>query len=198
MTTPRAFLLTFLIVPLALVIAAVRAADKPPAAPANPPAVAPATDSPSDEHAKKKELDPADTKALADALAAKPGVVSGKVYTLTLPRADLDTRNLTFGEIPVEAGLATTLHVWRCECGKYYIIGQYVLAEYESNDVLDSLVRGGLRVASVGPILLEEKPRLVQIRFQGEGHMPAIIKTLVDAQRWVGDNRSKPNPIKLD
>src|SRR5690606_2843822 len=121
--------------------------------------------------AKKKELDPAHTKALADALGATDTAVKGKVFTLTLPRTDLDTRNLIFGEIPAEAGLATTLHVWRCDCGKYYVIGQYCVADYESNDVLDSLVRGHMKVASVAPMLLEEKPRIVLIRFQGEGHM---------------------------
>jgi len=184
---------------LAIAIAIARAADGPGLPPTKPaPQLVPPADPAENDTAQKKVLDPAHTKALALALGVKEGIVNGKVFTLTLPRTDLDLHTLEFGEVPVEAGLATTLHVWRCGCGKYYILGQFILTDFESNDVLDSLVKGQMRIASVGPILLEEKPRLVQIRFQGEGDMPALIKTLTDCYRWIGENRSKPNPIKLD
>jgi len=148
-----------------------------------------------DEDAVKK-LDPADMKTLTAALAAPPGVTNGKVHTLTLPRADLDVINLEMGDIPTEAGLATTLHLFRCGCGKYYVIGDYCVADYESNDVLDALRAGQFQIASVSPILFQEKPRLLSIRSQGEGDIDAITKTLKEAQRWVGENRTKRNPIK--
>jgi hypothetical protein len=118
------------------------------------------------------------------------------VWELSLPRDDLDVRTLDFGEIPVEAGLATTLKLWRCPCGKYYFVGEYVVTDFESNDVLDSLRQGNFQIASVSPMLVRERPRIVSIRFQGEGDVPHITKTLKDAQRWVGENRGKPRPVE--
>jgi hypothetical protein len=145
----------------------------------------------------QKKLDPAHMKSLADALGAKPGETRGRVHTLTLPRADLDVYNADFGDIPVEAGLATTLRLWRCTCGKYYLVGEFCVADYESNDVLDGLRTGGhISIVSVAPLLLQEKPRLLSIRIQGEGDIEALTKPLKEALRWTGTNRSKKNPIK--
>ena len=148
-----------------------------------------------DEDAVKK-LDPADMKTLTAALAAPPGVTNGKVHTLTLPRADLDVINLEMGDIPTEAGLATTLHLFRCGCGKYYVIGDFCVTDYESNDVIDALRAGQFQIASVSPILLQEKPRILSIRVQGEGEIEHVTKTLKEAFRWIGENRTKKNPIK--
>ncbi len=174
-----------------------RAGDPAAGKPADPPNTANKTadKAPAADEEQPKKLDPAHTKALNEALGGT-GVINGKVFTLTLPRTDLDLHNLDFGDIPIEAGIATTLHVWRCNCGKYYIIGSFCLADFESNDVLDSLMKGNMKVASVGPMLMEEKPRLTIIRFQGEGDMPAIIKVMKECYRWIGENRSKPNPIE--
>lgn len=144
----------------------------------------------------QKKLDPAHLKTLTEAIGAKPGVTTGKVYTLTIPRDDLDVVNLDMGEIPVEAGLATTLHVFRCGCGKYYVIGDFIVTDYESNDVIDGLRSGQFQVASVSPILIQEKPRLLSIRFQGEGQIEEVTKTLKETFRWIGENRTKRNPIK--
>ena len=145
----------------------------------------------------EKQLDPAHMKILADALGAKPGETKGRVHTLTLPRDDLDVYTPEFGEIPHEAGLATTLRLWRCPCGKYYLLGDFRVADYESNDVLDALRAGGhVSIASVSPLLLQEKPRLLSIRIQGEGDIETLTKPLKEALRWMGANRSKKNPIK--
>jgi hypothetical protein len=144
-----------------------------------------------------KQLDPAHLKLLTDALGAKPGQITGRVYTLTLPRGDLDVFTLDQGDIPAEAGLATTLHLWRCTCGKYYITGQFCVADYESNDVIDGLRTGNhISIVSVAPMLLQDKPRILAIRIQGEGDIDTLIKPLKEALRWMGDNRSKKNPIK--
>ena len=144
----------------------------------------------------KARLDPADMKKLAEALGAKGQTINNKVFALSLPREDLDLRTLDFGEIPVEAGLSTSVKLWRCPCGKYYFVGEYVVTDFESNDVLDSLRQGNFQIASVAPILVRERPRIVSIRFQGEGDVDHIAKTLKEAQRWVGENRSKPKPIE--
>jgi hypothetical protein len=143
-----------------------------------------------------KKLDPAHLKMLTDALDAKPGEVKGKVFTLTLPRTDLDVNTLEMGDVPVEAGLATTLRLFRCGCGKYYVIGEFCVTDYESNDVIDALRGGQFSIASVAPMLLQEKPRIVLIRFQGDGEINDVIKTLKEAFRWVGENRTKRHPIK--
>lgn len=164
-----------------------------PAADDKPPATPPPTDT-SDEAPKK--LDPAHLKALTQALSAKPGEIKGKVFTLTLPRTDLDVNTLEMGDVPVEAGLATTLHLFRCGCGKYYVIGEFCVTDYESNDVIDALRAGQFEIASVAPMLLQEKPRLLLIRFQGDDNIEGVIKTLKEAFRWIGENRTKRNPIK--
>jgi len=143
-----------------------------------------------------KQLDPAHMKAVADAIGAKPGETRGKVHTITLPREDLDVFTPDMLDIPVEAGLASTFRFWRCTCGKYYMLGEFVVTDYESNDVIDSLRAGGhMSIASVAPILLQEKPRLLSIRFQGEGDIESLTKVLKDAVRWTGTNRSKANPV---
>jgi hypothetical protein len=145
---------------------------------------------------EQKKLDPAHMKSLAQAVGAKPGVVNGKVCTITVPREDLDVVNLDMGDIPVEAGLATTLHVFRCGCGKYYVIADFIVTDYESNDVIDGLRSGQFQIASVSPILLQERPRLLSIRCQGEGQIEDVTKTLKETFRWIGENRTRPNPIK--
>lgn len=148
-----------------------------------------------DEPAKK--LDPAHMKSLAQALGAKPGQTAGKVHTITLPRTDLDVSNLELGEIPIEAGLASTFHVWRCGCGKYYVLGQFCVIDYESNDVIDALrANNTISVVSISPMLLQERPKILLIRFQGEGDIDAITRNLKEATRWIGEARTKPNPIK--
>ena len=152
-------------------------------------------DSPPPEPGLKK-LEPAHLKALAQAIGAKEGQTTGRVHTLTLPRSDLDVNTLELGDIPVEAGLASVFHVFRCGCGKYYILGQFCVTDYESNDVIDALRGGKLSIASVAPMLLQERPRIVLIRFQGEGQIEELIKPMKEAVRWIGENRTKPNLVK--
>lgn len=172
---------------LALTSFQIPAADKPPTD--TKPADAPAEDAP-------KKLDPVHLKSLTEALGAKPGEIKGKVFTLTLPREDLDINTLEMGDIPVEAGLATTLRLFRCGCGKYYVIGEFCVTDYESNDVIDALRTGQFQIASVAPMLLQEKPRIVLIRFQGDNDIDGVIKTLKEANRWIGENRTKKIPLK--
>jgi Domain of Unknown Function (DUF1259) len=157
---------------------------------------APAADNPLAKPDEEKKLDPADMKSLADGLKGRGQVVNNKVFVLSLPRDDLDVRTLDLGEVPVEAGLATTVRLWRCLCGKYFLAGEYVVTDFESDDVLDALRQGNFQIASVAPMLVRDKPRILCIRFQGEGDVEKIAKTLKEAQRWVGENRSKPKPIE--
>jgi hypothetical protein len=145
-----------------------------------------------------KKLDPAHMKALAEAIGAKPGETRGRVHTLSLPREDLDVYTMDTGDVPTEAGLATTLRLWRCGCGKYYVVGEFCVVDYESNDVIDALRGSGghVSIVSVSPILLQEKPRILMIRLQGEGDIDTLTKSFKEAVRWIGGNRSKREPIK--
>src|SRR4051812_37202824 len=82
----------------------------------------PAADNPlspaaADDQAEKTKLDPAHIKLFTEALGAKPGVSAGRVHTLSLPRTDLEVRTLELGEVPTEAGLASTFRIFRCSCG---------------------------------------------------------------------------------
>jgi hypothetical protein len=148
-----------------------------------------------DEQAEKTKLDPAHLKLFTEALGAKAGVDAGRVHTITLPRTDLEVRTLEMGDIPTEAGLASTFRIFRCSCGKYYVIGEFCVVDYESQDVIDSLRKGQLQIASVAPMLMQETPRIVLVRFQGEGQPEALAKTFKDAVQWIGENRTKRNPI---
>lgn len=151
-----------------------------------------------DDADPEKKLDPAHMKSLAQAIGAKPGETKGRVHTLTLPRDDLDVYTLDTGDVPIEAGLASTLRLWRCSCGKYYVVGEFCVVDYESNDVIDALRANGshVSVVSISPLLLQEKPRLLMIRLQGEGDIDTLTKTFKEAVRWIGENRTKRNPIK--
>jgi hypothetical protein len=148
-----------------------------------------------DEQAEKTKLDPAHIKMFTEALGAKPGVSAGRVHTLSLPRTDLEVRTLEMGEIPTEAGLASTFRIFRCSCGKYYVVGEFCVVDYESQDVIDCLRKGQMQIASVAPMLFQDTPRIVLVRFQGEGQPEALAKTFKDTVQWIGENRTKPDPI---
>ena len=65
--------------------------------------------------------------------------------------------------------------------------------------VIDALrANNTFSIASVAPMLLQERPKVLLIRFQGEGEIDAIAKNLKEAVRWIGEARTKPNPVKND
>jgi hypothetical protein len=72
------------------------------------------------------------------------------------------------------------------------VIGQFVIADYEANDVAFALEKEDLNVSSVGPFLLYEKPRLLAIRFQAEGQPRRLAEVLRDALNRTGKNRLPP------
>jgi len=66
------------------------------------------------------------------------------------------------------------------------------VAEYESNDVIDALRGGMMKVASVAPMLQGEHPRMTIVRFQGSGGSQQLAKTLKSALEWTGEARMAP------
>jgi hypothetical protein len=131
------------------------------------------------------------------AALGKPGDFRDGVLTFTFPRADLDI-TLQGNDIPVAAGLASEFRFYRCPCGLLNVVGQFLVADYEANDVVDALRAGHVEVASVGPFMLHERPRLLLIRFQGENkHGGELAKTLRTALSWTGEERMAPQQ-KID
>jgi hypothetical protein len=150
---------------------------------------APATTASADE--AEGETDEQAWNSVRAALG-KPGELRDGVLAFIFPRADLDI-TLLGNDIPVAAGLASEFRFYRCPCGLLNVIGQFVVADYEANDVLDALRAGHVEVASVGPFMLHERPRLLLVRFQGENKRGGVLAgTLRTALSWTGEERMAP------
>jgi hypothetical protein len=115
-----------------------------------------------------------------------------QVYTITIPRTDLDVK-IDGMPVPTAAGLASTIHFYRCACGKMSVLGEVLVIDYEANDVIDALRPGNLiRVSGVCPIAIGDRPRLLIIHFQGEGEAAPLARLIHEALHWTGEERMKP------
>jgi hypothetical protein len=130
---------------------------------------------------------PADWQAAAEGLGRK-GELRDGVYTVRVPREDLLV-SIEGMSVPTAAGIESTFRFYRCTCGKTVVIGEFVLADYEVNDVLYALQKQDLLVSSVAPFLLYEHPRLMQIRFQAEGEPRHLAEGIAAALHWTARNR---------
>jgi hypothetical protein len=133
--------------------------------------------------------------ALDQAFGAR-GSLRGEVYTLQFVRDDL---SVTVDKMPVPpaAGIESIFHFYRCTCGKLNVTGQFVVTENASADVQGVLsAAANLRIVSIGPLLLDETPRLLVIRFQGEGHAEDLVPTLKNALTESTRQRAVPEPFK--
>ena len=122
------------------------------------------------------------------------GVDKDEVFTYTLPRTDLEVRT-DAGAVPASVA-ESRFHFFKCECGKMNVVGQFVLADYEANDVIDALREGHIKVVSVGPMLIGEQPRVLVVRFQGEGGSTTIAQTIKSALDWTGPARMTTQPAR--
>jgi hypothetical protein len=98
---------------------------------------------------------------------------------------------------PPGAFIESDFRFWRCPCGKVLVNGQFVVADYEANDVVDELQTGKLHVVTIAPLLLHESPRLLMIRFQGEGRARELATGLKSALSYTGETRYRPEPANL-
>ena len=120
-----------------------------------------------------------------------PGQLKDDVYTVVLPRKDLDVHHLDLGLIPTAAGIEHRFHFFMCPCGKGSAVGTFAVADYELNDVIDELRKDNFKIVSTAPMFMGEKPRMMTLRFQGEGSAEEIADTLKKALKWTGDSRNK-------
>jgi hypothetical protein len=117
------------------------------------------------------------------------GTLSNGVLTIVFPRTDLRVDN-ELGDIPVEAGLASTLHFFPCPCGRMSMVGQLCVLEHEANDLIEEFAAARIKVVSVGPMLLGERPRLLMIRIQADGAPAKLATSLDTALSWTGPRRA--------
>jgi len=121
-------------------------------------------------------------------IIGKPGDLRDGVYTITLPRDDLNVR-IEGMDVPTSAGIESTFRFYQCSCGKTSVIGQFVLPDYEANDVAYALQKQDILISTISPFLLYEKPRLLAVRFQGEGKPGPLAQAIRSALDWTGKNR---------
>jgi hypothetical protein len=135
---------------------------------------------------------PANEQEWADVAAQLGrGTLSGEVYTITLPRTDLDVGHIDLGPLPVEAGLASQLHFFICPCGKASVVGQLCVADYELNDVIDELRSASIKIAGISPMFIGEKPRVMSLRLQAEGSAYELAAGIKKALSWTGEQRNQ-------
>jgi hypothetical protein len=116
-------------------------------------------------------------------------IPSDDSFAVIVPRNDIDLES-DMGQIPISAGIASRFYFFRCPCGKVKTLGEFVVCDYEANDVLDAIRAGKFDVVSLSPILHNTRPSMVSIHFQGEGDAEDIVKTLRKALDQTGRIRS--------
>ena len=135
---------------------------------------------------------------IGDVIAPPAGLIAtlnipDQVYTITVPRGDLDVK-IDGMPIPTAAGLASTFHFYRCTCGKMSVLGEFIVLDYEANDVIDALrVGAAIRITALSPLAIGDRPHLLSVRFHGEGEAVALAKLVKEAMRWTGEARMKGN-----
>ncbi|HEY1923361.1 MAG TPA: DUF1259 domain-containing protein [Tepidisphaeraceae bacterium] len=106
-------------------------------------------------------------------------------FAVIVPRTDLDLES-EMGQVPISAGIASKFYFYRCSCGKVKVLGEFIVCDYETGDVLDAVRAGQFDVVSVAPILQDTKPAMVSIRFQAEGDGDDLVKAIREALNHTG------------
>lgn len=156
---------------------------------------APAT-RPLPQPAADEQAAQADAWKQISAVLGRPGELKDGVYTITVPRDDLNVR-IDGMDVPTAAGIGSTFRFYICSCGKTVVIGEFVCADYEANDVAYALQKENLLISSMGPYLLYDKPHLMAVRFQAEGKPQPLAAAIKSAIEWTGKDRVPP-PQKIE
>jgi hypothetical protein len=145
------------------------------------------------------ETDAAAWKTIASRLG-RQGTLHDGVYTIVIPRDDLYV-TVERMLVPTSAGIESRFNFYHCSCGKTSVVGEFVVTDYEADDVMETLLSRHFTVASLAPFLLNEHPRLLAMHFQGEGTSAEVAAILRDALGYTGKERdapaTNPTPAKL-
>ena len=115
-----------------------------------------------------------------------------QVYSITIPRPDIELF-IDGLPVPTEAGLSSTFHFYKCSCGKMSVLGEFIVIDYEANDVIDALRKDNLiQIGGMCPLTLNDRPKMTCIRFHGEAEAVDLAKHIRDAMKWTGEERTKP------
>jgi hypothetical protein len=120
-------------------------------------------------------------------------IVSADSFAVIVPRDDIDLES-EMGQIPISAGIASKFYFFRCPCGKVKLLGEFIICDYEADDVLDALRAGKFSVISLAPILQNTRPNVESIRFQAEGEGPDLVKPLRGALDRIARHDLTTNP----
>jgi len=120
-----------------------------------------------------------------------PGTLTGNVYSVVIPRNDLQVTHIDFGDIPLAAGLESQFHFFLCSCGKAFFIGQLCVVDDEANSVIDELRAAHIQIASMAPMLIGDKPRILILHVQGEGEVEDLSAGLTKALHWMRREKTK-------
>jgi hypothetical protein len=156
----------------------------------------PATPSTQPQAAGDEQSAQTDAWKQISSVLGRSGELKDGVYTITVPRDDLNVR-IDGMDVPTAAGIQSTFRFYICSCGKTVVIGEFVCADYEANDVAYALQKENLLISSMGPYLLYDKPHLMSVRFQAEGKPQPLAMAIKSAIEWTGKNRVPP-PQKIE
>jgi len=122
-------------------------------------------------------------------ILGEPASAKDDLLSFVFPRTDLEV--LMDGYlVPVEAGLRTEVHFFKCPCGRMLLSGTFCLAEWEVNDVIDELRKANIKVVSTASGFQRSKPQMIFLRFQAEGHEKQLAEAIKASFEWIGEARN--------
>lgn len=129
--------------------------------------------------------------ATIDRIMERQGTAHDGVYTVVVARDDLYV-SVEGMLVPTAAGIESRFNFYHCSCGKTSVVGQFILVDYEVQDVISVLSEGDFTIAGIAPFLLNGHPTLMTLSFKGEGDTETVASTLRKAISYTGKERTAP------
>ena len=128
-----------------------------------------------------------DTAAIDKALGST-GKVSGGVYQVNIPRAELPKEHGM--ALPAPMGTAEAINFQPTGKGRVAITGDFVLVASEVNPVLRTLQENGVEVTALHNHMLEDEPHLFFMHFWADGDLTRLLAGLRTALAHVAVAKS--------
>ena len=157
----------------------------------------PSTTQPAATEASDANSDSAIQWQLIEQVLGRKGEFRDGVYTVRIRRDDLNV-TIEGMDVPTAAGIESTFRFYRCKCGKTIVLGQFILADYEANDVVYALQKEDILVSAISPFLIYEQPRLMMVNFQAEGQPQHLAQAIKSALNWTAKNRMPPRTMETN